>query len=145
MESYGKYGKKLKSSFFSKQKATSHPAFLFGHRHLEVVDEYVYLGVVFNYNGSFTEAIDKQLTQGKNAYYALLSKVYKLRLPVDISLEMFNYLVLPVLLYGCEVWGYSNIEHLEILYRKFIKTLLKVNMNTPNVMVYGGNRNIPNC
>ena len=116
---------------------------MFCHRHLEVVDEYVYLGVVFNYNGSFTEAIDKQLTQGKKAYYALLSKVYKLRLPVDISLEMFNYLVLPVLLYGCKVWGYSNIEHIEILYRNRIKTLLKVNMNTPNVMVYGETGTFP--
>ena len=118
---------------------------LFQLSHQSSLYVYVYLGVVFNYNGSFTKAIDKQLTQGKKAYYALLSKVYRLRLPVDISRELFNYLVLPVLLYGCEVWGYSNIEHLEILYRKFIKTLLKVNMNTPNVMVYGGNRNIPNC
>ena len=35
--------------------------------------------------------------------YALLDKVYKLCLPVDISLELFDQLVLPVLLYGCEV------------------------------------------
>ena len=33
-----------------------------------------------------------------------MDKVYRLWLPVDISLELFDQFVLPVLLYGCEVW-----------------------------------------
>ena len=40
----------------------------------------------------------------------LLSKLLKVeKLPVDLSLQLFDNLVLPVLLYGCEVWGYSDI------------------------------------
>ena len=37
---------------------------------------------------------------------------------------------------GCEVWGFSPIEQIEVIYRKFIKTLLKINLYSPNVMVY---------
>jgi hypothetical protein len=33
------------------------PEFIYGEGRLEVVDQYLYLGVVFNYNGSFQKAI----------------------------------------------------------------------------------------
>ena len=101
------------------------------------MDEYVYIGVVSNFNGMFNKAITKEITQGKKAYFTLLNKIRRLRLPVDLSLQLFDCLVLPVLLYACEVWGFGSIEQIEIIYRKFIKTLLKINLYTPNVMVYG--------
>ena len=50
---------KTKIVIFSKGRVTSYPAFVFGHRNIEVVDDYVYLGVVFNYNGKFHKAIAK--------------------------------------------------------------------------------------
>ena len=40
-------------------------------------------------------------------------------------------------MYGCEVWGYANIEPLEIFYRKFIKRVLGIHKTTLNCMVYG--------
>ena len=46
-------------------------------------------------------------------------------------------MVLPVLLYGCEIWGYSNIEDIELFYRDFLKSTLRLNKQTPNCMVYG--------
>ena len=54
-----------------------------------------------------------------------------------MALELFDQLVLPVMLYGCEVWGYEDISALEILHRKFIKMLCGIYKCTPNVMVYG--------
>ena len=128
---------KTKVVIFSKRKVTEYPAFLFGHSHLQVVDDYIYLGTTFNYNGKFQKAISKQVVQARKAFYALLNKIYNLCLPVDIALELFNQLVMPVMLYGCEVWGFCNISQLEVLHRKFIKMLLGVNKYTPNVMVYG--------
>ena len=134
---------KTKIVIFARGKVTIYPAFLFGHNHLEVVDEYTYLGTVFNYNGSFSKAISKQVLQASKAFYGLLSKIKKLRLPVDLALELFDHLVLPIMLYGCEVWGFGNINELEILHRKFIKILLGLNSCTPNVMVYGETGRLP--
>ena len=85
----------------------------------------------------------QQVLQSEKAFYALLEKVYKLCLPVDISLELFDQLVLPVLLFGCEVWGFGNITQIEILYQKYIKILLGIADFTPNVMVYGETGTIP--
>ena len=134
---------KTKVVIFSKGKVTLYPAFLFGHDVIEVVEEYTYLGTVFNYNGSFTKAISKQALQASKAFYALLNKIKKLRLPVDLSLELFDHLVLPVMLYGCEVWGFGNINELEVMHRKFIKILLGINLCTPNAMVYGESGRTP--
>ena len=51
--------------FFSKRIVLNYPAFTFWHAHLEAVDNYTYLGTIFNYNGSFCKNINKQITQGK--------------------------------------------------------------------------------
>jgi hypothetical protein len=45
--------------------------------------------------------------------------------------------VKPILLYGCEIWGFSNIELLERIQLKFCKLLLNLKKSTPNFMVYG--------
>ena len=87
------------------------------------MDEYTYLGIVFNYNGSFTKAISKQARQANKEFQDLLHKIKKLRLPVDLAFELFDHLVLPIMLYGSEVWGFENISELEIPHRKCIKNI----------------------
>ena len=44
---------KTKIVIFSQGKVSLYPAFLFGHNHLDVVDEYIYLEVVFSFYGKF--------------------------------------------------------------------------------------------
>ena len=51
--------------------------------------------------------------------------------------ELFDKTVLPVLIYGCEVWGFVDLKDVEIFYRKFLRTLLKTYNFTPNCMLYG--------
>ncbi len=50
----------------------------------------------------------------------------KLGLPVDIQLELFNTMVVPVLTYGCEIQGGNIIREIEILHMKFMKHILYV-------------------
>ena len=71
------------------------------------------------------------------AMFALLSKGRVLQLPVDIMLEMFNKTVLPIMLYGCEVWGFGKNDMLDTVFLKFCKYLLGLKSCTPNCMVYG--------
>lgn len=58
-------------------------------------------------------------------------------LPIDMQLELFNKLVKPILLYGCEIWGFGNIEVIEKVQLKFIKSILKLKNSTPNCIIYG--------
>ena len=69
--------------------------------------------------------------------YSLITKARKLCLPVDITLELFDQLVAPILLYGCEIWGFSDLIQIERFYLSFCKQLMKVRSSTPNCMIYG--------
>ena len=129
--------KKTKIVIFSRGKCRLIPTFTFGDSNLEVCDDYTYLGVIFNYNGKFNKAINKQTSQAKHAMFALLTKAAKLHLPTDVTSSLFDTLVLPILLYGCEIWGLENIDHVETFYRNFLRRLLKVNKLTVNCIVYG--------
>ena len=55
----------------------------------------------------------------------------------DTMLNLFGSFVSPIMLHGCELWGYSNIDVLERLHLRFCSILLKVKRNTHNAMVYG--------
>ena len=128
---------KTKIVIFSKGKVTKHQDFTFNGELVEVVGEYLYLGVLFNYNGSFDKAIKHNIDKARRAMFGLLTKAGRLLLTIDIILELFDKTVLPVLLYGCEVWGHKNIQAIEIFYRKFLKMILKLNTSTSSIKLYG--------
>ena len=44
--------------------------------------------------------------------YALINKMRILSSSIDIKLKLFDQLVVPVILYGCEIWGDNNIDKL---------------------------------
>ena len=37
--------------------------------------------------------------------FSLMRKARSLQLPIDLQLHLFDKVVSPVILYGCEVWG----------------------------------------
>ncbi|CAL4075680.1 unnamed protein product, partial [Meganyctiphanes norvegica] len=104
---------------------------------VEVVENYVYLGTTFSFNGKYRHAKMKQVTQAQRALFAIKAQKERYNLPVDIVLDLFDKMILPILLYGCEIWGFEDIDCIEIFYRKFLKYVLRVNMQTTNCMVYG--------
>ena len=122
---------------FSRGKVKKYPTFKIGEEFVEVKPEYVYLGVTFSYNGSFKSAIEKQITQARKAMYSLLQKAKILRLPFDVIFELYEQCVIPVLLYGSEVWGFENLASVEVFHRKFFKLVLRTFRFTPNCMIYG--------
>ena len=63
---------KTKIVIFSRGKVQIYPKFSFGDSELDVVNDYVYLGTTFNYNGLFNKAICKQITQARRAMYSLI-------------------------------------------------------------------------
>ena len=69
--------------------------------------------------------------------YSLLQKCRKLDLAIDIQLQLFDSLILLICLYGCEVWGFENIDLVERLHLQFCKSILYVNKSTSTCMVLG--------
>lgn len=83
------------------------------------------------------KAINKQVTQARRSLFSMLSKCKKLDLPIDINCELFDVLIVPILTYGCEIWGYHKLDQVETFHRKFLKNQLCVHKRTANCMVYG--------
>ena len=104
---------------------------------LEVVSEYKYLGILFCRSGSFLRAKKHIADQARKAVFALLKKAKQLLLPIDIQIDLFNKCIRPILLYGCEVWGYGNVAILEQVQLRFLKFVLNLKKTTPNYIVYG--------
>ena len=58
-------------------------------------------------------------------------------MPNDLQIKLFDSLVLPILLYGSEIWGYENHENFEKLQRKFCKLILNVSNKSSTNIVFG--------
>ena len=129
---------KTKITIFSRSK-TIHTNFNFkyGNQKIETVDWYKYLGVILNYNGSFKLALDSLRSQASRAMYFLISKARRLGLSINTQIHLFDTMVKPIMLYGCEIWGYSDVSPLEKLHLMFLKMILGVHTRTCSNMVYG--------
>ena len=51
--------------------------------------------------------------------------------------ELFDKLVLPILMYGCEVWGFSKADQVERVHTSFCKSVLRIRRSSANYFCYG--------
>ena len=58
-------------------------------------------------------------------------------IPIELQLKLFDTLILPILTYGCEVWGYETTNLLEKLHLQYCRNIVGVRTTTPNFMTYG--------
>ena len=75
--------------------------------------------------------------KGTKAMFGLLQKSRMLNLPTDINVHLFDSVISPVLLYGCEAWANNDPKIIEQIHLKFCKYILCVNKNSSNTMIYG--------
>ena len=128
---------KTKVVIFSKKKVRQNQSFKVKGQNNEIIDSYCYLGMLLNYNGNFCTARKKITEQAHKALFAVYRKIRNITIPVDLQLKLFDSLVIPILLYASEVWGFENKESIEKVHLQFCKNILKVRSTTPNYMVYG--------
>lgn len=102
-----------------------------------MVDNFKYLGVLFSCNGKFTECKKQLYLQSQRAMFSIIRKSRLKQLPIDVQLHIFDSTVLPILLYGCEVWGHENVDVLENLQLKFYRYILHLKNSTPICMLRG--------
>ena len=69
--------------------------------------------------------------------YEVMKKGRKHNLSISCKLDLFDKLVKPILLYGCEIWGSGNNDILEKVHLKFCKIILHLKATTPNCIIYG--------
>lgn len=83
---------KTKAVIFSKKKVKRNQNFMIYGESIEIVDSYCYLGVLFNYNGSFCTARKKLLDQTQKSLNALYRKIKNICIPVDLQLKLISFI-----------------------------------------------------
>ena len=104
---------------------------------LDMVEDFVYLGVLFSFNGKFQKAKKRLLGQARKAMFALVAKSRKLGLAISVQLHLFETMIVPILLYGSEVWSLEDLNILDRFQLKYCKLILNLKQTTPSCMIYG--------
>jgi hypothetical protein len=101
---------KTKCLVFSKGRKLQLPGFTIGDRILDFCDEYCYLGIVFTRSGSFNSASRALTEKAAGAMFSIIRNIYKHRsVDMRIMLDLFDKMVVPIALYGVEVWGVNFV------------------------------------
>ena len=95
---------KTKIVLLSRRKSRIRHDFKIFEKSIDIQDFYTYLGVVFNYNCPFNMTKQTISEQTQKLLFMLYRKLRNIRLPVELQLKLFDTLILPVQLYGCEIW-----------------------------------------
>ncbi len=102
---------------------------------VERVESYKYLGFVLHATKKMTVGTDAVVATARKALFAMRRRCALLGIR-DIALQckLFDTLVLPILSYGCEVWGVDTKcgAAAEALHRDFLRRLLGVQKSIAN-------------
>ena len=105
---------------------------------IATTNKYKYLGIYFTTELSMRQTTSHLAVQATKALNFLKYLIIKHKyIPFDTACRLFDALVLPVLLYGCETWGYEKQESIERVQIAFLKFFLGVKKRTNNMAVLG--------
>ena len=99
---------KTKVLVFNKAGRHIKQKFTYSDSLIDCVQSYKYLGIHFTASGSFSFAQNELYKRALKAYYKLSKDFLSFHPNVKLALHLFDHTVLPILLYGSEIWGCFN-------------------------------------
>ncbi len=57
----------------------------------------------------------------------MITKARKLQLPDDIQLHLHDTCIMQILLYGSEIWKFSNTQTIEVFQNQYFKCIYYLN------------------
>ena len=118
--------------------------FFYQEEKIENVKIYKYLGLTFSAFGNFSMAKQELKKIALKALFKLKKEMgCFFRSKVKVTLQLFDSLVKPILLYGSEIWGIENDEPdsrnpIEAVHITFCKPLLGTSRSSTNNACIGG-------
>ena len=108
---------------FGKGIIRNEPEFRYDGELLDIVDDFVYLGVNLSSNGSFKKWQVYAAYRANKSIFVAICRSKQLNLSLDVQIDLFDKLIELVALYGCEVWGPYDCEivaRVQLRYYKYI-------------------------
>ena len=116
---------------------------------IEKAEQYKYLGVVYSTmsaNNVLKETFSHLASQAGKAIFALRKQSRPVvgKLSPTIAFKVFDCQILPILEYGSDIWYIGDdVNDLEKIHLKFIKSTLGVRKQTPSPAIYGDTGRFP--
>ena len=101
-----------------------------GHK-IDICTDFRYLGVICSRNRHFHQTKKRDVEQARKAMHVLFKRVRNLDIPIDLQLYLFDHAILSIALYGCEIWGFENIQSIENLHNDYIRQINNLRKSTP--------------
>ena len=118
----------------------------FHKKKIENVSYYKYLGVIFSSKLCWTEAQKTLATQSQKAIHMMKKLEAKCNaIPIETAFELFDRMIVPILCYGSEVWGYQMYYNIENVHVKFCKNFLGLSSSANNCAALGECGRYPLC
>ena len=96
--------KKTKVMITSRQKQAATPSIMIDGQPVETVDQFVYLGSLLTADNCHTSDIKRRLALASSSFKRL-TNIWKCRnLSNQLKVQLFNSLIVPIAIYGCETW-----------------------------------------
>ena len=70
------------------------------------------------------------------AMFSRYKKIRNLDLSIDCQLKLLDSAIVPILTYGCKVWGFGKLKMILKVHIYFLKYILNVKQGTPQSMLY---------
>ncbi len=111
--------------------------FVFKSDVIKHMQTFKYMGILFETTPNLDSAVKHLEVVSKHLLFALNRCCAKLHImDVKLHYDLFNIVVRSTTSYACEVWVDSKkIEAIEVMYRGFLKSLLKVRKTTSTSIV----------
>ena len=108
---------------------------------LKNVKTYKYLGVIISSKKCMlSKTLDHLSVKANKALFSLKSNLNLLKMPIKLLLKVYDTMILPILLYGIEVWAPSG----KFCFEKWEKTSIEQNHTSLLKQVLGLNRSTKN-
>ena len=116
----------------------SNEQWVFEGTRVDVVPYYNYLGIIFSSFGAWFQAQQTIANQASKCIFSLKKHFINYKyMPIDVLLTIFDTKILPILLYGCEVWGFHGAKDIESVHIKFCRYALKLSNCTSTAAIRG--------
>ena len=106
-----------------------------GHK-IDICTDFKYLGVSFSRNRHFHQTKKHSVEQAMKALHVLFKRIRNLDIRIDLQLCLFDHVILPIALNGCEICGFENSQIIENLHNDFLRQFINLRKSTPIYMLH---------
>jgi hypothetical protein len=108
--------------------------FYYNNTEVEIVKNYTYLGILFQYTGNFNNHFKSRAISARTGIFAIW-RLFASNTSTIAKFKVFDAIYKAILLYAAQVWGHIKNDDLEAVQRLFIKKVFNLPYNTPNYIL----------